>query len=57
MAFESSVNALIDALAEPRPEEEADENGAKEYDKNIDKIDIKRFLFLAISVLLILMRI
>ena len=38
MTFESSVNALIDALAEPRPDEEADENGAKEYDKNIDNL-------------------
>jgi len=37
-AFESAVNSLIDALAEPRPDEETDEDGAKEYDKNIEKL-------------------
>lgn len=37
-SFESAVNALIDALAEPRPDEETDEEGAKEYDKNIENL-------------------
>lgn len=38
IAFETAVNNLIDALEEPRPDEETDEEGAKEYDKNIENL-------------------
>lgn len=37
-SFESAVNSLIDALEEPRPDEEEDEEGAQDYDDNIDDL-------------------